>query len=260
MRGEADRFLLAEREDAEHGQALVEQPVHVLLQRLGEVDHHVAAGDHVKLVERGVGGEVVLREDDLVHERPGEARSVVARDVVLGERARPAGADVVLRVLLHLVEREDAEPGDVDHGLVDVGRVDAHAIREALLGEQDRERVDLLAGRAAGDPEPGEGIAPERRDDLLAEGDVEGWIAEHRGHVDREVEQEPFHHGGVVQDQILERGDRLHLLPVHPTAQPPLQRRRRVLAEVEAVAAVDRFQEELELELLELELLASLYW
>ena len=95
----------------------------------------------------------MLREDDALDQRAGEAGAVVAGDVVLGERARAAGADVVLRVLLHLVEREDAEPGDVDHGLVDVGRVDTDAIGEARLGEQDRERVDLLARRAAGDPE-----------------------------------------------------------------------------------------------------------
>ena len=74
----------------------------------------------------------MLGEDDAVGERPREAGAVVAGDVVLGERARAAGADVVLRVLLHLVQREDAEPRLLEHGLVDVGRVDPDAVARAL--------------------------------------------------------------------------------------------------------------------------------
>ena len=46
-------------------EALVEEPVHAVLQRAVEVDHHVAAEDHVELVERAVRDEVVLREDDV---------------------------------------------------------------------------------------------------------------------------------------------------------------------------------------------------
>ena len=66
---EPERLLAAEREDAEHHEALVEQLVHAVLQRAVEVDQHVAADDHVELVERAVRDEVVLREDDVVDER-----------------------------------------------------------------------------------------------------------------------------------------------------------------------------------------------
>ena len=83
-------------------------------------------------------------------------------------------------------------------------------------------------------------------------------IAEHRGHVHREVEQQPLHHRRVVQEQVLQRRDRLDLLAVHPPAQPPPERGRRVLTEVEAVAAVDRLEQEVDLDLLEL--LASVSW
>src|SRR6185437_9512438 len=44
-RREGDRFLPAECQHAEGVEALVEQPVHAILQRLVEVDHHVPADD-----------------------------------------------------------------------------------------------------------------------------------------------------------------------------------------------------------------------
>src|SRR2546422_3080632 len=40
--------------------------------------------------------------------------------------------------------------------------------------EEDRHRVDLLPGRAAGVPDPDEGVRPQDRDHLLAESSVEG--------------------------------------------------------------------------------------
>ena len=201
----------------------------------------------------------MLREHDPVDQLPGELGSVVAGDVVLGKRPLAARADVVLRVLAHLVEREDAEPRGVDDRLVDVGGVDPHAVGEVLLGEQDRQRVHLLTGGAPGHPEPREGVTAQERDDALAEGREERGVAEHRGHVDREVTQQPLHHGRVVEEQVLERRDRLDPLPGHPPADAPAERRRGVVAEVEPVAAVDSFQQQLKLDLLELELVASLY-
>ena len=99
---------MAEPEHAERHEALVEELVHPVLQRAVEVDHHVAADDHVELVEASVRDEVVLGEDDVLDERRSKTRAVVAREVVLGERPLAAGADVVLRVLAHLLEREDA--------------------------------------------------------------------------------------------------------------------------------------------------------
>ena len=51
VRAEPDRLLLSQREHAERRQAVVEEAVHALLQRLREVDQHVAARDHVELVE-----------------------------------------------------------------------------------------------------------------------------------------------------------------------------------------------------------------
>ena len=108
MRAESDRLLVAQPEHAERDQAFEEEPVHAVLQRAVEVDHHVPADDHVELVERAVRDEVVLGEDDVLDQRALELRAVVLREVVLRNGPRAAGPDVVLRVLAHLVEREHA--------------------------------------------------------------------------------------------------------------------------------------------------------
>ena len=64
-------------QDPERVEAVVEQLVHAILQRLVEIDHHVAAEDHVELVEGPIGGQVVLREDDVLRERAAEPGAIV---------------------------------------------------------------------------------------------------------------------------------------------------------------------------------------
>src|SRR6266446_7482226 len=91
---EPDRLLVPEREHPERREALVEQAVHVILERLVEVDHHVATDDHVELVEAAIHREVVLCEDDVLGERTREAHMVVRGDVVAREVALAAAADV----------------------------------------------------------------------------------------------------------------------------------------------------------------------
>jgi small nuclear ribonucleoprotein (snRNP)-like protein len=43
----------------------MEKMVNVSLKFVVEIDHHVPAKDNVKLVERSVGREIVLREDNI---------------------------------------------------------------------------------------------------------------------------------------------------------------------------------------------------
>src|SRR5436190_8758550 len=69
LAGELEVFSAPQPEDAEVGQALVKELLHVLLQVAVEVDHDVAAQDHVEFVERAIGDQVVLGEDDVVGQR-----------------------------------------------------------------------------------------------------------------------------------------------------------------------------------------------
>jgi len=243
VRAEADRFLVAEAEHAERREALVEELVHAVLECAVEVDHDVAAHDDVELVEGPVGHEVVLREHHVLGQRALELRAVVLGEVVLGERLCPARLDVVLRVLAHLVEREHARSRSIEHRLVDVGRVDPRPLVDTLLLQEDRQGVDLLTRRAPGDPDAGERVGPEERHDPLPECDVERRIAEHRRDVDRQVEEETLHAGGVVQELLLERGDRLEAFRMHASPDSSPQRGWRVLTEVEAVVAEDSFEQ-----------------
>jgi hypothetical protein len=55
-----------------------------------------------------------------------------------------------------------------------------------------------------------------------------------------------------VEHALLQAGDRLEALEPDPPPQAALQRGGRVLAEVESVAAVDRLEEQLDLERLQL--------
>src|ERR1019366_4340714 len=62
----ADRLLLAEAEDSEHLEAVEKGLLHAVLQLIVEVDEDVAAEDHVEVIERCIGDEVVLREDHVL--------------------------------------------------------------------------------------------------------------------------------------------------------------------------------------------------
>src|SRR5688500_8096509 len=140
---EPEGLLRAKRENTEHDEAVVEQLVHPRLQRPVEVDEHVAADDDVELGERPIGDQVVLREDDVPLQRRREERPVVLRHIVLRERSLAACPDVVLRVLLHPVQRKDAALRALNDDLVDVGGVAPRPVVEALLLAEDRQRVHI---------------------------------------------------------------------------------------------------------------------
>ena len=109
-----------------------------------------------------------LRVSDVV-----EQRAAVLGEVILRERALAPRVDVVLGVLLHPVEREDSLLRPLQHDLVDVRRIHAAAIVQALLLQEDRHRVHFLARRAPGVPDPDERIGAQQRNHVLAERPVE---------------------------------------------------------------------------------------
>src|SRR5688572_11659273 len=253
---EPQRFLAPEREVPVHGKRLVEELVDTLLQVPVEVDEHVATKNDVALREGAIGDEVVLGEDDVAHEPRSEQRAVVHRGVVLAERARAPGAQVVLRVLLHAVEREDAFLRLLDDDLVDVGRVDPRPVVEVLLFEEDRHGIRLLPGRAPGMPDPDERVGAQGGHDVAPKRRVEPRVTEHGRDVDGEVEQQPLHHDRIVQHTVLKRAEGARMTGVDALPDATPERCVRVRPEIESVMAVDALEEQLDLDALQVGVIA----
>src|SRR6476659_2490267 len=133
IRGKSERFLAAECEDAERGQAVVEKCEHSRLESFVEVNENVAAENDVELAERSIRDEIVLRENDVLRETRRKQRAVVFRYVVIRERALTTGGDVVLRVLLHSIERKDSRFCFLKHDFIDVCRINARPLVKPLL-------------------------------------------------------------------------------------------------------------------------------
>ena len=175
---------------------------------------------------------------------------VVARHVVIGQGPLAPGAQVVGGVLLDEVGRVHARQRGLERGGRQVRGVDAGALQQPLLVEEDGGRIGLLAARAARVPDPDERRAPQRRDHLLPERQVEGRIPEHRGDVDAEGRERPLHHRGVPQRERLQRRAGAQALGAEHLPHAPRDGGARVPPEVVAVVPVDRLEEGFELDAL----------
>ena len=162
----------------------------LLLQRGGEVDQDVAAQDQVDLGERRPLAEVVLPEDDHAPDRLADLiGAVLDREVALdevGPDVGDGGGGV------------DAPPGEGDRIVVQVGGEDADVDGTGLpheLGDDQGQRVGLLAGRAARRPEAqlpplAAGLGDEPRQDVGPEVVVEHGVTEEAGDLDQEAADE----------------------------------------------------------------------
>ena len=92
-------------------------------------------------------------------------------------------------------------------------------------------------------------LAAQVRHDLLAERPEEAGVAVHRGHADGQPLDEPGQHRGLVQDPVLQGGDRGEPLVAHQVTYPAAQGAAGVFAEVEPVDVGDRLQQQAELDL-----------
>ena len=68
-RSKFQRLFVADPKHSKHAQTLVEQVVNTCLEVFIEVNHHVAAQNHLKLIERPVGRQVMLRKDHILFQR-----------------------------------------------------------------------------------------------------------------------------------------------------------------------------------------------
>ena len=208
-----------------------------------QVDEQVPAADQVELGEGGVAGDVVPREDAEVADRLGD---LVLAVHLVEESLEPLGRHVQGDVI-----DVAARPGDGQVALADVGRQDlqrrvAPRVAEALQ-QRDGQRVDLLAGRAAGDPDPDRrarrAAADQAREDVPLQRLEGGRVAEEVRHPDEEVIVEGDDLLGLVLERLLVAVEVLLMAEHHPPLDPPQDRPALVPREVDARVLPDQIED-----------------
>src|SRR5262245_16164455 len=137
---------------------------------------------------------------------------------------------------------------------VDVGGVDLDAVAEVVLrqrlGEQHREAVGLLAGRASRVPDADRLVgglpADDRRDDLVAEVLPDLLVTEEGGDVDQDEVEQRRELVRMDLEVVQVFGVRVDADELHPFVDPAPERRALVPGEVEPATVPQELQERLE--------------
>jgi hypothetical protein len=236
----------AQHERAAVAQRVVEVPQDPALRLRVEVHQGVAAHEDVQPRDRRVRDQVVAPED----ERP--AQVLAEREPSLLRLEVPL-AKLVWQAL-RLPRAVGAVPGHRQRPLVDVGGVDLDAVQIRVaaqqLREDHRQRVRLLAGRAAGTPHPDRLVVRLARQQCgkggLAQVLPGGRVAEELRDVDEDGVEELLVLVRVDLQEVLVVAEAVDLHLLHPAPDPPLQARPLVAGEVEPAGALQEAQQRLE--------------
>ncbi len=213
----------AEHEKPRLRQGVVKRLDDALLEGLIEVDENVAAAHQVELRERWVSREIVLHEDAHVSNALDDAIAALG----LREKSLPPlVADVAERAV-----RVEPRARGLDRLAVHVRPEDLDGSRRLAqeFDERDRQRVDLLSGRAPGHPHPNGcrvGFVREQDgEDVRFQALEDRRIAEERRDVDEGVlvEGEDLLRCGLEEGQI--RSDRVDSPQRHPPREAALEGR-----------------------------------
>jgi hypothetical protein len=240
IREARDRLGISQHEKAVGFQGVVEEGKNAFLEHGLEINEEVPAADQVDVRERGIERDVLTREDANVAHPFGDL---------------PAGVDLREEALLtlgrhvgHGVLQIDSGTRFLDRGLRNVRREDLNRRIDVdelqRLHENDRDRVDLFAGRAAGNPDadrqirrpllqdPGENQALEALEDF--------GVAKERRDRDEDVLVEGTNLGRVLLEHVDVLLDALDLLQGHPAGDAALNRRLTIIREVDAGRGPDQ--------------------
>ena len=207
---------------------------------------NVAAEDQLELVETSVRDQVVLAEDDVLAEGTVDDGAIVLGRVIVRKRGLASRLIVTLTVFAHGVQGENPVPGLAQGGVVQIGRVDAATIVEALLGQQDGHGIDLLPGGTSGVPDADERIGAEHGNDVPAEVRVEIGLPEHGCGVHGHGHEEALHAILGGQDAIPESVQVGDVLGLHECLDAPVEGRPGVIAEIVPVALENTVQDRLQ--------------
>ena len=208
-----------------------------------EIDQQVATDDEVQVGQRRVLHEVVPAEDAPAAQVASDPKELaVAGEVSIDERRGH---------LLELLETVQSVPGDGQRILVDVGAIDLDVDRPRPVaesfGEEQGDRVRLLAGGAAGRPHAdgpgGGGGLDQSRHDLLTEELPGRPITQEARDVDEDRVEEPLGLLGMPPE-VLDVGVGVGDADLrHPGLDATGERGHLVVAEVEMVLGAELLEQ-----------------
>ena len=183
----AHRLGAAEHQNAALAEREMEQQKDLLLRFGAQIDQEVTARDQVETRERRIGQHILRREDH----RPAQLRHHPVAVVLL---CKEAGEPLRRHISCNRF-RIASLAGESDRILVDIGgenlQLDIPLRRRDLLEKEHGERIGLLAGAAAGNPDaqrPVQGVPVDEIGYHLLRQEFEGTrVAEEAGDVDQQV-------------------------------------------------------------------------
>ena len=205
------------------------------LQHRAEVDHHVAATDHVEPRERRIFRQILARKNAAVaHTLRDSISAVGAREPAAQSLGRELGGDA-LRIL--------AATRAIDGWFANVGSEDLKRTRESCFRrrfeQHDRERVRFFAGGAARHPHAHRifdaALTHQGRQIFAFQRVEDARITKEAGDADQNIAVQLLDFIAILAEKLDVISERLNLVQRHPTANASLDRRRFVIREVDVV-------------------------
>ena len=245
--GTGKAFGGPQHEEAGRLEGVMEDRKDLLLQHRTQIDQKISAGDEVEPREGWVSRHVLPGEDAHV---PNGLRDLISTIRLDEESAQALRRNV----------RGDAFPvvagaGGVDREVADVRPEDldrdaARPVSE-VLEEEDGDRIDLFARRAAGDPRAERSFARLLRENGRENGALERLerlrIPEEPGHVDEHVLVKGADLLGMRTQVLQVLPQPLDPVHHHAPLDPPLDRVLLVVREIHAVRSSQQLEDAVEL-------------
>src|SRR4030095_2558772 len=166
----------------------------------------VATDDNLKLVERAIGGKIVLGKNDVLFQRGiGKYAPAFFLEVVR-ECTLAASLPIINGKLVHRGCSEAPSARVLYCIFAHIGGIQTDALIDLLFLQENGQRIDFFSSRAPRMPNPCEWICSQKGHHFLSEGIVESGIREHRKAGGRERPNEPLQERRIAQNFLLESG------------------------------------------------------
>src|SRR5258708_1524518 len=140
-----ERFLRAQRQDPEVAQTVIDQSPRALPQFVIEAAEYVPTDDYLKLVERAVGCQIVLRKHYVLLERRVDKQSPALPFEVVFQRSPSPCLQITRGKPGRRRSWKTARTSLSHHFFTQIGCIDPRSLIEVLFFKQDGEGIDFLS-------------------------------------------------------------------------------------------------------------------